>query len=134
MRSTGPASATESSHAGALVLGPFDDRLVAERAARAQRVRRVGQEASVDPEQVLHAVDVGRARSELPRAVPPIERRPDPRPRDFLREHDLAIAAVGVGHGELDRVLTDAGRAQRWLLGSVLPCADLVLPQALLSQ
>ena len=82
-----------------------------------QRVRRVGQEASVDPEQVLHAVDVRALEVEPPRAVVPLERRADPRARDLLREHDLSVAAVGVGHGELDRVLADAGRAQRCFLG-----------------
>ena len=48
---------------GRLVLRPFDDRLVAERAGRAQWVRRVGQEAPVDRRAGTPAVDVRRARS-----------------------------------------------------------------------
>ena len=102
---------------GRLILGPFDDRLVAERTGRTARVRRVGQEAAVDREQVLHAVDVASLELETPGAVVPLERRAEPRARDLLREQDLAVDAVGVGQAELDRVLPDAGRPQRGFLG-----------------
>ena len=75
-----------------------------------------------------------RGEVEPPRAVAPFERRADPRPGDLLREHDLAVEAVGIGHGELDRVLPDAGRAQRFFLGRFCRARILYSRNALLSQ
>ena len=42
------------------------------------------------------------------------ELRAAPRADELLPERHLAQDAPGVGHGELDRVLADAGRDQRF--------------------
>ena len=76
-----------------------------------------GDEVAVDADQVLEPVDLGPRERQPPGAVVPRERRPGARPRDLLPEHHLAEAVLGIGQREVDRVLPDAGRAQRFFFG-----------------
>ena len=117
------------------VLRPLDHRLVAERPGGAQRVRRVGDEAAVDADQVLEPVRVRPGKVEPPGAGLPLEARPGPGPRDVLGQHDLGEAAAG------DRAASTRPRPHGrvvgsglLLLGPLCSCADFVFTDAFLSQ
>ena len=115
--STGPASAIESSQAGRRVLGPLDHGLVAERARRAQRVRRVGRRTRRRSRAGTRA---GRRRAARSRAATPRRsRRTAARAagaRPPARATTCSKRRARVGQRELDRVLEDAGRAQCFFL------------------
>src|SRR5581483_5478862 len=77
--------------AGEAVLGPFDHRLVAERPGRAPRVHGIADERTVDPEQVLHAIDLGPREVDAPGALRPLEGGAGTGPPELLAEDDLAV-------------------------------------------
>jgi hypothetical protein len=72
---------------------------------------------TVDPDQVFEPVRVRARKAQAPLSTAPGERRPGSWAHDFLAEEHLGEAALGIGQCEVDRVLSDAGRAQRFFFG-----------------
>ncbi len=99
------------------VFGPLDHRLVAERARCSQWIRGVGREVAVGPDQVLEPVRVGTREGQPPRSAAPGKRRAGSWAHDVLSEEHLGEAVLGIGQREIDSVLSDAGRPQRFFFG-----------------
>ena len=132
----GPASAIESSHAGGLVLRATR-RPTCRRTGRARAAGSPGRARSArrSPSRYSMPVDARRARS---RAATRRRATRTAGPRrgrdDLLPEHHLAVAVVGIGQRRTRPRPRGRGAGSALLLGPVLPCADLVLPDAFLSQ